>query len=66
MSTNGLVGYDTTLTRLGSRVQFPLGVEVLYFYYFIYFNLLLITIICTLSNIELLASTLPIVTSGIL
>ena len=30
-STNGLVGYDTTLTRLGPRVRLPLGVMVLIF-----------------------------------
>ena len=28
-STDGLVGYDTALTRLGPRVRLPLGVVVL-------------------------------------
>lgn len=29
--SDGLVGYDTTLTRLGPRVRLPLGVDVLFF-----------------------------------
>jgi hypothetical protein len=33
-STDGLVGYDTALTRLGSRVRLPLGVMVLTFFVF--------------------------------
>ena len=31
-SADGLVGYDTALTRRGSRVQFPLCVMVLFFF----------------------------------
>ena len=38
-STDGLVGYDTALTRRGSRVQFPLCVMVLIFLIFNYKNM---------------------------
>jgi hypothetical protein len=30
MCSHGLVGYDTALTRLGPRVQFPLAVLTFY------------------------------------